>query len=151
MVKISDNVAITSGSGTSIATDQNGSDHVQIMKVTYGADGSFTLVSPSNPFPVAVTSAITTVTDGRKVVTTAGTRVALASSTACKEVVITAETDNTGIVAVGAAGTVVATIATRTGVPLAAGDSIVLQIDNLADVGLDVTVSGDGVTFMAFS
>ena len=151
MVKIADNVAITSGSGTSIATDQNGSDHVQIMKVTYGADGSFTLVSPSNPFPVAVTSANTTVTDGRKVVTTAGTRVALASSTACKEVVITAETDNTGIVAVGAAGTVIASLATRTGIPLNAGDSIVLQIDNLADVGLDSTVSGDGVTFMAFS
>jgi hypothetical protein len=91
------------------------------------------------------------VSDGRKVVTTAGTRVALASSTACKEVVITAETDNTGIVAVGAAGTVVATIATRTGVPLNAGDSIVLQIDNLADIGLDATVSGDGVTFTALS
>jgi hypothetical protein len=84
-------------------------------------------------------------------VTTAGTRVPLATSTACKEVVITAETDNTGIVAVGAAATVVATIATRTGVPLNAGDSIVLQIDNLADIGLDATVSGDGVTFMAFS
>ena len=148
---MADNVAITSGSGTSIATDQNGSDHVQIMKVTYGADGSFTLVSPSNPFPVSVTSSNATMTDGRKVVTTAGTRVALASSTACKEVVITAETDNTGVVAVGAAATVVAALATRTGVPLKAGDSIVLQIDNLADVGLDSMVSGDGVTFMAFS
>ena len=148
---MADNVAITSGSGTSIATDQNGSDHVQIMKVTYGADGSFTLVSPSNPFPVSVTSSNATMTDGRKVVTTAGTRVALASSTACKEVVITAELDNTGVVAVGAAATVVAALATRTGVPLNAGDSIVLQIDNLADVGLDSTVSGDGVTFMAFS
>ena len=151
MVEISDNVAITSGSGTSIATDQNGSDHVQIMKVTYGADGSFTLVSPSNPFPVAVTSAVTSISDDRKVVTTAGTRVALATSLACKEVIITAETDNTGIVAVGAAGTVIAALATRTGIPLNAGDSIVLQTDNLADVGLDSTVSGDGVTFMAFS
>ena len=148
---MADNVAITAGSGPSIKTDQDGSDHVQIMKVTYGADGSFTLVSPTNPFPVSVTSSNATMTDGRKVVTTAGTRVALASSTACKEVVITAETDNTGIVAVGAAATVVATIATRTGVPLAAGDSIVLQIDNLADIGLDATVSGDGVTFMAFA
>ena len=148
---MADNVAITAGSGTSIKTDQDGSNHVQIMKVTYGADGSFTLVSPSNPFPVSVTSSNSTITDGRKVVTTAGTRVALASSTACKEVVITAETDNTGVVAVGAAGTVIAALATRTGVPLNAGDSIVLQIDNLADVGLDSMVSGDGVTFMAFS
>ena len=148
---MADNVAITSGSGTSIATDQNGSDHVQIMKVTYGADGSFTLVSPTNPFPVSVTSSNTTITDDRKIVTTAGTRVALASSTACKEVVITAETDNTGIVVVGAAATVVAALATRRGVPLNAGDSIVLQIDNLADIGLDSMVSGDGVTFVAFS
>ena len=148
---MADTVQITAGTGTSIATDQNGSDHVQIMKVTYGVDGSFTLVSPSNPFPVQVTSANTTVTDGRKIVTTAGTRVALATSTACKEVVITAETDNTGIVAVGAAATVIAALATRTGIPLSAGDSIVLQTDNLADVGLDSMVSGDGVTFMAFS
>jgi len=148
---MADNVLITSGSGTSIATDQNGSDHVQIMKVTYGADGSFTLVSPSNPFPVTVTSANTTVTDGRKVVATAGTKEALATSTACKEVVITAETDNTGIVTVGAAATVVAALATRRGIPLSAGDSIVLQTDNLADIGLDVTVSGDGVTYVAFS
>ena len=148
---MADNVAITSGSGTSIKTDQDGSDHVQIMKVTYGADGSFTLVSPTNPFPVSVTSSNTTITDDRKIVATAGTRVPLASSTACKEVVITAETDNTGIVVVGAAATVVAAIATRRGVPLAAGDSIVLQIDNLADIGLDSMVSGDGVTFVAFS
>jgi len=148
---MADNVAITAGTGTSIATDQNGSDHVQIMKVTYGADGSFTLVSPSNPFPVSVTSAITTVTDGRKVVTTAGTRVALAASTACKEVVITAETDNTGYVVVGAAATVIAALATRTGIPLYAGDSVTIQTDNLADIGLDSAVSGDGVTFMAFA
>ena len=151
MVEIADNVAITAGAGTSIKTDQDGSDHVQIMKVTYGADGSFTLVSPSNPFPVTMTSANTTVTDGRTVVTTAGTRVALASSTACKEVIITAETDNTGIVVVGAAATVVAAIATRRGVPLSAGDSVVLQTDNLADLGLDSTVSTDGVTYVAFS
>lgn len=148
---MADNVAITAGTGTSIATDQNGSDHVQIMKVTYGADGSFTLVSPSNPFPVTVTSANTTVTDGRKVVTTAGTRVALATSTACKEVVITAETDNTGFVVVGAAATVIAALATRTGIPLYAGDSVTIQTDNLADIGLDSAVSGDGVTFMAFA
>jgi hypothetical protein len=148
---MADNVAITAGTGTSIATDQTGSDHVQWMKLYWGADGSFNATSATNPLPVSVTSANTTVTDGRKVVTTAGTRVALAASTACKEVVITAETDNTGIVTVGAAGTVIAALATRTGIPLNAGDSIVLQTDNLADIGLDSIVSGDGVTFMAFA
>ena len=100
---------------------------------------------------VPVTHAITTVTDGRTVVTTAGTRVALASSTACKEVLVTAEADNTGIVVLGAAATVVAAIATRRGVPLSAGDSVVFQTDNLADLGLDSTVSTDGVTYVAFS
>jgi len=148
---MADNVQVTSGSGTSIATDQNGSDHVQWMKLYYGADGSFTAVSPTAGLPVSVTSANTTVTDGRTVVTTAGTRVALASSTACKEVVITAETDNTGIVVVGAAATVVAALATRRGIPLSAGDSVVMQTDNLADLGLDSTVSTDGVTYVAFS
>ena len=114
---MADNVAITSGSGTSIATDQNGSDHVQWMKLYWGADGAFNATSAAAPLPVSITSSNSTMTDGRKVVTTAGVRVALAASTACKEVVITAELDNTGVVAVGAAATVVAALATRTGVP----------------------------------
>ena len=148
---MADTVQITAGSGTSIATDQNGSDHVQWVKPYFGADGTFTAVTTSVGLPVSITSANTTVTDGRTFVTTAGTRVALASSTACKEVVITAETDNTGIVVVGAAATVVAAIATRRGIPLSAGDSIVVQTDNLADIGLDSTVSTDGVTYVAFA
>jgi len=32
-------------------------------------------------------------------------------------------------------------------VPLNAGDSIVIPIDNLSDVYIDSTVSGEGVTF----
>ena len=160
---MADNVAITSGSGTSIATDQNGSDHVQWVKLQYGADGSFTAVSTANPLPVgdgggsltvdgsvSTYSANTTVTDGRKVVTTAGTRVALAASTACKQVVITAETDNTGYVVVGGS-TVVAALATRSGVPLNPGDSVALEIDNLSKVYLDSAVSTDGVTFVYFA
>ena len=100
---------------------------------------------------VTSSSGVVAVSDGRKVVTTAGTRVPLAVSTACKEVIITAETDNTGVVVVGAAATVIAALATRTGTPLSAGDSMVLSSDDLADIGLDSTVSGDGVTFMALS
>ena len=85
--------------------------------------------------------------DGRKTVTTAGTAEALAVSTAAKAVIITAETDNTGYVVVGGS-TVVAALATRRGTPLNAGDSVTLEIDNLADIYLDVTVSGDGVTYI---
>ena len=149
---MADNVLINASSGTAnVASDDVGGVQFQNVKIDIGGNGVSVPLSAANPLPVTTTSANTTVTDGRTVVTTAGTRVALASSTACKEVIITAETDNTGIVVVGAAATVVAAIATRRGVPLSAGDSIVLQTDNLADVGLDSTVSGDGVTFMAFS
>jgi len=84
---------------------------------------------------------------GRKIVTTAGTRVALASTTAAKWVTITAETDNTGYIVVGSAAGVIAALATREGTPLAAGDTITLPLDDLADVGLDSTVNGDGVSF----
>lgn len=97
---------------------------------------------------VSVDSTPTTLDEGRKIVTTAGTRVALAASTACKHVLITAETDNTGIVVVGSAAGVIAALATREGTPLAAGKSVSIDIDNLADIGLDSTVSGDGVTFI---
>ncbi len=88
--------------------------------------------------------------DGRKVVTTAGTRVALAASTTCKHVTITAETNNTDIVVVGGA-TVVAALATRQGVPLYPGDTYDLDIDNLMDVYLDALVSTEGVTFVYFN
>lgn len=83
---------------------------------------------------------------GVKTVTTAGTDEALAASTAAKVVIIQAQTDNTGIIAVGASG-VDATEATGTGIALFAGDSVALEIDNLADVYIDATVSGEGVRY----
>ena len=92
---------------------------------------------------------VTGVLSGRKVVTTAGTRVALAGSTAAKSVLICAETDNTGVIVVGSAAGVIAAIGTREGIPLAAGDAVSLRCDNLADIGIDSTVNGDGVTFLA--
>ena len=92
----------------------------------------------------------TSIDSGRKVVTTAGTRVALAASTRCRRVEITAETDNTGVIVVGGSG-VVATQATRNGTPLNPGDTMTIEIDDLAKVYLDSTVNGDGVTFNYFN
>ena len=90
---------------------------------------------------------ITGIADGRKVVAAAGTRETLvAASTPAKTVIITAETDNTGVIVVGGS-TCVAALATRQGTPLDAGDSIVLEVDDLVDVYIDATVNGDGVTF----
>jgi len=83
---------------------------------------------------------------GVTTVTTAGTDVVLAASTPAKMVMIQAQTDNTGIIAVGASG-VDATVATGSGVALAAGDSITLPIDNLADIFIDATVNGEGVRY----
>ena len=89
---------------------------------------------------------ITGIGDNRKVVTTAGTRVTLASSTTIKEVTITAETNNTDIVVIGGS-TVVASLTTRRGSPLYPGDTITLKADNLADIYVDSLVSTEGVTF----
>jgi len=93
---------------------------------------------------------ITGVANGRTVVTTAGTRVVLAGSTACKKVDITAETDNTGLIVVGGTG-VIAALSTRQGVPLNAGDTYSLEIDNLNDINIDSTVNGDGVTYCYYT
>jgi hypothetical protein len=84
--------------------------------------------------------------DGRKTVTTAGTRVALAASTGATQVLITALDANTGVVVVGGS-TVVASASTRQGTPLWARDSIALEVDDLADVYIDSTVNGEGVSF----
>jgi hypothetical protein len=93
---------------------------------------------------------ITNIGHGVKVVTTAGTDVALAASTACKRVTIQAQTDNTSLIAVGGSG-VDATVATGTGVVLNPGDTFELEIDNLADVYIDSLVNGEGVRFTYFS
>lgn len=99
----------------------------------------------------AVTSKyITGNADGVTTVTTAGTDVALAGSTACKRVVIQAQTDNTSVIAVGATG-VDATIATGTGIILYPGDVYELEIDNLADIFIDSLVDGEGVRYHYFT
>lgn len=85
--------------------------------------------------------------DGRSVVTTAGTRVQISTTpTKCRGVVVTAETDNTGVIVVGGS-TVVAALATRRGTPLTAGQSLGITVNDLSLVWLDATVDTDGVTF----
>lgn len=93
---------------------------------------------------------ITGIAHGVKTVTTAGTDLALAASTACKRVDIQAQTDNTSLIAVGASG-VDATIATGTGIILYPGDVYSLEIDNLADVYIDSLVNGEGVRFCYYT
>jgi len=148
---VADNVSINASSGTAnVSTDDVGGVQFQNVKLDIGGNGLSVPLSSTNPLPVTASVINASITDGRTVVTTAGTRVALASSTVVKEVVITAETDNTGIVVVGGS-TCVAALATRRGIPLNAGDSVSFQITNLNAISIDSTVSTDGVTYVAFS
>lgn len=89
---------------------------------------------------------ISAIGHGVKTVTTAGTDVVLSTTKNAKWVVIQAQTDNTGIIAVGASG-VDATVATGNGVALAAGESLSIPANDLANIYIDSTVSGDGVRF----
>lgn len=89
---------------------------------------------------------VTGIGHGVMTVTTAGTDLVLATSTACKLVILQAQTDNTSTVAVGASG-VDATVATGTGILLYPGEVIILQVDNLADVYVDALVNGEGVRY----
>jgi len=91
-----------------------------------------------------------TIADQRKTVTTAGTAVALAASAAIRGVFVTAETDNTNIVTVGGS-TVVGALATRRGIPLSAGDTIFIPVDDVAKVYIDCITNGEGVTFLTLA
>lgn len=93
---------------------------------------------------------ITGIGHGIKTVTTAGTDVVLATSTTCKRVLIQSQTDNTGLIAVGASG-VDATEATGTGAILYAGDAVEMDIDNLSDIYIDSTVNGEGVRYIYYT
>lgn len=85
----------------------------------------------------------TTVLNGRKNVTTAGTKVTLAASTVCQSVTIKALPTNTGIIYVGDA-----TVSSANGFVLYPGDTTSMDLANLATVNLDSSVSGEGVAFL---
>ncbi len=88
----------------------------------------------------------------RKVVTSAGTAVAISStSIPCRSVTLTALETNSGTVVAGGSGVVAAlgttgATGTRKGTPLAAGDSVTFAVHDLADVFIDSTVSAEGVS-----
>jgi len=88
----------------------------------------------------------TSVGDGRKVTVSAGTAVVLATSTSCKKVTVQALDVNTDVVVVGGS-TVVAASGTRRGIALLPYNSLVIQVDNLADIYIDSVISGEGVSY----
>lgn len=91
------------------------------------------------------------ITSGRKTCGTAGTAERLVTTaTAAKYIIVTAERDNTNVVAVGGSGVIAAT-ATCEGTPLYPGDSASFMIDDVMDVYLDSITNGEGVTYNYFT
>lgn len=85
--------------------------------------------------------------NGRKVVAEKEKPEVLATTTGCLWVTIEAETDNTGEITVGGTG-LVGKLADRTGITLDKGEKATLEVGDLAQVWLDTTVNGDGVTYV---
>ena len=81
---------------------------------------------------------------GQKSVTTAGTAVALASSTEIISVVIKAKSGNTGNIYVGDS-----TVDSSTGYILGPGDAVSFDMTDLAAVYIDSDVNGEGVSWLA--
>ncbi len=85
-----------------------------------------------------------TISDNYKDVATAGTRVPLvASTTACRYVIITAKENNTDTVWVGGA-----TVAAGRGRPLVALQSEKIDVDDVSKIYIDSVVNGEGCTFV---
>lgn len=114
--------------------------------IPLASGGASVLISGS----VTTASPITGIATGRTTVTTAGTRVVLAASTACKKIDIQALASNTDVVVIGGTS-VVAAIGTRQGIALYPGDTYTIDIDNLNDVNLDSVVSGEGVSYTYYT
>ena len=88
-----------------------------------------------------------TIGDGRKTITAAGTREQLSSSSIpVKKVVIQALQTNTGMISVGGS-TVVAASGVERGYIIAPFNSITITVTNLNLIYLDSTVSGEGVSY----
>jgi hypothetical protein len=82
---------------------------------------------------------------GQNTVTSAGTEEALASSqTLTSGVTVKALHANTGYIYVGTNP-----VTSTTGFVLDAGEQIFIEVDNLADVYIDCSVSGEGVSWLA--
>lgn len=86
------------------------------------------------------------ISSGRRTVITAGTAVQLASPLATCGIIIVAEFTNAGVICVGDSG-VIATEATRVGIPLNPGDATIITIDNISKIYIDCTHDGDGITY----
>lgn len=100
-----------------------------------------------NPATEESTGPATSIGDGSKDVTTAGTRVQLtATPTPCKYVVVTAKSANTDTIWVGGA-----TVAAGSGRPLVSLQAEKIDINDVSKIYIDSVVNSEGVTFFYVS
>lgn len=84
-----------------------------------------------------------TIYSGKINVTISGTEVILGTGV-ISSVTIKALSANTGVIYVGAGG-----VSSANGFQLAAGDTLSIDISNLATVWIDSSINGEGVTYLA--
>lgn len=96
-----------------------------------------------------ISLAATTLTDGIKTITTAGTPEQISTtSVPCEYVMVSPLTTNTGYVALGGS-TVIATATQMRGIALGTGHSPVLvPVDDLNKIYLDVEFAGQGISYI---
>ena len=111
-------------------------------------DGDWTYFQTDLKGSLYTTHGITGGADGVTTDNTSGQ--VLGGDVACKKVDIQAQTDNTGVIAVGFTG-VDATVATGTGILLYAGDVYSLEINNLNLIYIESSESGEGVRYTYFT
>ena len=126
----------------------NASGHVQVvLQTTSNQIGKLAANSGVDIGDVDVTSMplATAIYNGQKTVTTAGTQVALASSQAITHSVkIKALHGNSGWIYVGNSS-----VSSSNGYVLDAGETLEIQVANLATVYIDSSVNGEGVSYVA--
>lgn len=112
-----------------------------LSDVSYIKSADGTRINPATNESVAPPSAIN---GGSQVITTAGTKVQLTStSTASRYVIIVGKTTNTGKIYVGGSS-----IDNTRGRPLNAEQSEKIDINDISKIWLDADVNGEGVTYL---
>jgi len=141
----SSGTAVAQGEGTRLSASLNGVQYVMLVN----EDGSKSPIDQTSG-QVVTTHSITGGGQGKKVTTGAGNHIVLGGDVDCKKIDIQAQTDNTGLIAVGF-NTVDATEATGDGIILYAGDTYSLEVTNLNLIYIDSTVTGDGVRYTYYT
>lgn len=128
-------VYIVDGSGTAIFDN-----------LTFSIGSQDTLAVSLHQKVATDLQALSTLVHGQKTVTTAGTAVAIGSSTTLRSITIKALPTNTGYIYVGGSG-----VDSSNGFVLGANESVSLDFDQLADVYIDSDNNGEGVSYIGLN